>query len=46
VIDILEQETTEDIYALGGGVQSRGENYFQTDFTVARKRVVWLFVLL
>ena len=47
VIDILEQETTEDIYALGGGVQSRGENYFQTDLlTVARKRVVWLFVLL
>ncbi len=47
MIDILEQETTEDIYALGGGVQSRGENYFQTDLlTVARKRVVWLFVLL
>jgi magnesium transporter len=47
VIDILEQETTEDIYALGGGVQSGGENYFQTDLlTVARKRVVWLFVLL
>jgi magnesium transporter len=47
VIDILEQETTEDIYAVGGGVQSRGDNYFQTDLlTVARKRVVWLFVLL
>lgn len=47
VIDILEQETTEDIYALGGGVQSGGDNYFQTDLlTVARKRVVWLFVLL
>jgi magnesium transporter len=47
VIDILEQETTEDIYAVGGGVQSGGDNYFQTDlFTVARKRVVWLFVLL
>lgn len=46
VIDILEQETTEDIYALGG-VQSDGENYFQTSlFTVARRRVVWLFVLL
>ncbi|OCQ95532.1 magnesium transporter [Oscillatoriales cyanobacterium USR001] len=46
VIDILEQETTEDIYALGG-VQSGGDNYFQTDlFTVARKRVLWLFVLL
>jgi magnesium transporter len=47
IIDILEQETTEDIYTLGGGVQSRGDNYFQTDLmTVARKRVVWLFVLL
>jgi len=47
VIDILEQETTEDIYAVGGGVQSGGDNYFQTDLlTVARKRVVWLFVLL
>lgn len=46
VIDILEEETTEDIYALGG-VQSGGDNYFQTDLlTVARKRVVWLFVLL
>ena len=47
VIDIIEQETTEDIYAVGGGVQSGGDNYFQTDLiTVARKRVVWLFVLL
>ncbi len=46
VIDILEQETTEDIYALGG-VQSQGDNYFQTNLlTVARRRVVWLFVLL
>ncbi len=47
VIDIIQEETTEDIYALGGGVQSDGDNYFQTDlFTVARKRVVWLLVLL
>lgn len=47
VIDILERETTEDIYALGGGVESGGDNYFQTNlFIVARKRVVWLFVLL
>jgi magnesium transporter len=47
VIDILERETTEDIYALGGGVQSGGDNYFQTNLlVVARKRVVWLFVLL
>ncbi len=46
VIDIIEREATEDIYALGG-VQSDGDNYFQTNLlTVARKRVVWLFVLL
>jgi magnesium transporter len=46
VIDILQQEATEDIYALGG-VQSDGDNYFQTNLiTVARKRVVWLFILL
>lgn len=46
VLDILEEETTEDIYTLGG-VQSGGDNYFQTNLlTVARKRVVWLFVLL
>jgi magnesium transporter len=47
VIDIIQQETTEDIYALGGGVQSGGDSYFQSNLlTVARKRVVWLFVLL
>ncbi|MDJ0598961.1 MAG: magnesium transporter [Crocosphaera sp.] len=46
VIDILQQEATEDIYALGG-VQSDGDNYFQTNLiTVARKRVMWLLVLL
>ena len=46
IIDILEEETTEDIYSLGG-VQSGREDYFQTNLlTVARRRVVWLFVLL
>ncbi|MEO0433145.1 MAG: magnesium transporter [Cyanobacteria bacterium J06656_5] len=46
VLDILEEETTKDIYALGG-VQSGGDDYFQTNLlTVARKRVVWLSVLL
>ena len=46
VLDILEEETTEDIYTLGG-VQSGADSYFQTNlFTVARRRVVWLFVLL
>ena len=46
VIDVIEKEATEDIYALGG-VQSDGDSYFQTNLlTVARRRVVWLFVLL
>jgi len=46
VLDILQQETTEDIYALGG-VQAEGDNYFQASLlTVARRRVVWLLVLL
>ncbi|MBE9141303.1 magnesium transporter [Nodosilinea sp. LEGE 07088] len=46
LIDVIEAEDTEDIYT-AGGVQSRGEDYFQTNlFAVARKRVVWLFVLL
>jgi magnesium transporter len=47
VLDILEQETTKDIYTLGGGVQSGVDSYFQTDLlTVARRRVTWLLVLL
>ncbi|MBF2022496.1 MAG: magnesium transporter [Hydrococcus sp. C42_A2020_068] len=47
VLDVIEQETTEDIYTLGG-VQSGGDKYFQTNnlLQIARKRVVWLFVLL
>ncbi|WP_283758101.1 magnesium transporter [Roseofilum casamattae] len=46
VIDIIEQEATEDIYALGG-VQSDGDNYFQMSLlTVAQRRVMWLLILL
>lgn len=46
VMDVIEAEATEDIYTLGG-VESKGDNYFQTNLlTIARKRVVWLFVLL
>jgi len=46
ILDVLEEETTEDIYALGG-VQSGTDSYFQTNLlTVARRRVVWLFILL
>jgi magnesium transporter len=47
VLDILEAETTEDIYALGGLQAGDGDDYFQTDlWTVARRRVSWLLVLL
>lgn len=46
VLDVMEAETTEDIYTLGS-VQSGADNYFHTNLlTVARRRVVWLFVLL
>ena len=46
VLDILQEEITEDIYALGG-VQSEGDNYFQASLlTVARRRVMWLLILL
>ena len=46
ILDILQEETTEDIYALSG-VQSEGDNYFQASLlTIARRRVVWLLVLL
>ena len=46
LIDVIEEETTEDIYALGG-VQAGGDSYFQTNLVdVARKRVLWLSILL
>ncbi|MGB0564532.1 MAG: magnesium transporter, partial [Spirulinaceae cyanobacterium] len=46
MIDIMEKEATEDIYAIGG-VQADGDNYFQTNLlTVARRRVFWLLILL
>jgi magnesium transporter len=46
ILDVVQQETTEDIYTLGG-IQAGEENYFRTNlFTVARKRVVWLLILL
>ncbi len=46
VIDVIEAEATEDIYTLGG-VQAGGDSYFQANLLdVARKRVVWLSVLL
>jgi len=46
LIDVIEAETTKDIYT-SGGVQASGDSYFQASlFNIARRRVVWLFVLL
>ncbi|USR90193.1 magnesium transporter [Phormidium yuhuli AB48] len=46
VLDVIERETTEDIYALGG-LQADRENYFQMNlFRISRRRVTWLLVLL
>lgn len=46
VLDVLEEEATEDIYVMGG-VQAGGDDYFQASLlTVARRRVLWLLVLL
>lgn len=45
VIDILEEEATEDIYAIGG-VRAEGESYFDSGFlSILKKRSPWLLVL-
>ncbi|MGB5135072.1 MAG: magnesium transporter [Prochlorococcaceae cyanobacterium] len=47
VIDVIEQEATRDLYAAGAVQAGDEDDYFQTGlFTVARRRVVWLLVLL
>ena len=46
VIDVIEQEATRDIYAAGAVQAGDEDDYFQSDlFVVARRRVVWLAVL-
>lgn len=45
-LDIVQEESTEDIYKLSG-VQSEGDDYFQVNlFAVTKKRVFWLLILL
>jgi magnesium transporter len=47
VIDVIEQEATRDLYAAGAVQAGDEDDYFQSDlFTAARRRVVWLLVLL
>ncbi|QQE66214.1 magnesium transporter [Leptolyngbya sp. BL0902] len=46
LMDVIEAEVTEDIYT-AGGVQPAKDDYFQVNlWTVVRRRVVWLLVLL
>lgn len=46
IIDVLQEEATEDLYNLSG-IQSEGENYFKTNlFAIAKRRVGWLLILL
>ena len=46
VIDVIEQEATRDIYAAGAVQAGDEDDYFQSGlFVVARRRVVWLTVL-
>ncbi len=46
VIDVIEQEATRDIYAAGAVQAGDEDDYFQSNlFVVARRRVVWLAVL-
>lgn len=47
VIDVIEQEATRDLYAAGAVEAGDEDDYFVSNlFVVARRRVVWLAVLL
>ncbi len=47
VIDVIQQEATRDLYAAGAVQAGDDDDYFRSGlFTVARRRVVWLLVLL
>jgi magnesium transporter len=47
VIDVIQQEATRDLYAAGAVQAGDEDDYFKSNlFTVARRRVVWLLVLL
>ncbi|QVL53049.1 MAG: magnesium transporter [Cyanobium sp. M30B3] len=47
VIDVIQQEATRDLYAAGAVQASDEDDYFRSNlFAIARRRVVWLLVLL
>ncbi|QPN62559.1 magnesium transporter [Synechococcus sp. CBW1004] len=47
IIDVIQQEATRDLYAAGAVQAGDEDDYFQSNlFTIARRRVLWLLVLL
>jgi len=47
VIDVIDQEATRDLYAAGAVQAGDEDDYFQSNlFEVAKRRVLWLLVLL
>ena len=47
IIDVIEQEATRDLYAAGAVQAGDDDDYFVSSlFTIARRRVAWLAVLL
>jgi magnesium transporter len=47
VIDVIQQEATRDLYAAGAVQAGDEDDYFRCNlFAIARRRVVWLLVLL
>jgi magnesium transporter len=47
VIDVIQQEATRDLYAAGAVQAGDEDDYFRSNlFAIARRRVVWLLVLL
>ena len=46
LIDVIEQEATRDIYAAGAVQPGDEDDYFQSSlFTIARRRILWLLIL-
>mgnify|MGYP005847202511 CR=1 FL=1 len=47
VLDVVQQEATEDIYTMGGLQADREDNYFEIGFpAVIRRRIPWLSILI
>ena len=46
VVDVMEEEATEDIYKMAAMAPIEGEYMDTSIFTLARKRIVWLIVVM